>query len=65
MTPLGENYRGNQGHVLCPLCNNHLDNQPGLLQCEEMKKKIEINIKMEDVMGEHVDLKNSKKITEI
>jgi hypothetical protein len=40
MTPLGENYRGNQGHVLCPLCNNHLDNQPGLLQSEEMKKKI-------------------------
>jgi hypothetical protein len=65
MTPLGENYRGDQGHILCPLCSNHLDNQPGLLQCEEIRKLTEIEVKMEDVWCERVNLKTAKKITEI
>ena len=62
--PWGE-LQGEPGACIVTLCNNHLDNQPGLLQCEEIKKKIEIDIKMEDVIGENVDLKNAKKITEI
>ena len=65
MTPLGENYRGDQGHLVCPLCSKHLDNQPGLLQCEEIRKEIDIDVKMEDVMGERVSQKTAKKITEI
>ena len=65
MTPLGENFRGNQRHVLCPLCNNHLDNQPGLLQCAIIKEKVEINLKMEDMMDENVNLEKAKKLTEI
>jgi hypothetical protein len=40
MTPLWETIEGDQGHVLCPLCSNHLDNQQGLLQCEERRKEI-------------------------
>ena len=27
MAPLGENFRSNQPLVVCPLCQNHLDNQ--------------------------------------
>ena len=39
MAPFGENFRGGQPFVMCPLCRNHLDNQPMALGCEEIKRK--------------------------
>ena len=34
----GENFRGGEEKVTCPLCNLHLDNQEMSLQCPELKK---------------------------
>ena len=42
MAPFGENYRGGQDHVICPLCHAHLDNQPMALQCNQLKKEMEV-----------------------
>ena len=37
MAPLVKNFRGNSGHVVCPLCQNHLNNQRLAFQCEKLR----------------------------
>ena len=65
MAPLGENFRGNQGNIVCPLCHNHLDNQSTFLQCEVIKKELEVKIKIEDIYGQDIKLETARKITEV
>ena len=43
MAKYGENFRGNNKEILCPLCNTHLDNQKMCFEsCSVLKKHIEI-----------------------
>ena len=65
MAPLGENFRGNSGHVVCPLCQNHLDNQSLAFQCEKLKMGVEINIKIEDIFKSNISLKTAQNLTEV
>ena len=65
MAPLGENFRGNGGHVGCPLCHNHLDNQSSVFQCEEITKEIDIDMKIEDIYKEKITLRAAQKLTEM
>ena len=65
MAPLGENFRGNQGNIVCPLCHNHLENQSTFLQCEVIKKELEVKIKIEDIYSQDIKLETARKITEV
>ena len=65
MVYLGENFRGNKEHVLCPLCGNHLDNQPTFLQCEEIKKELKDEIKIEDIYVQNINLETPKNLMKI
>ena len=40
MERFGENLRGGQNMVMCPLCMLHLDSQDRSLQCPEVRKEI-------------------------
>ena len=43
MSPFGENFRGGQEKVICPLCHNHMDSQSLALNCEEISKEVQLN----------------------
>ena len=42
MAPFGENFRGGEATVMCPLCLSHPDGQAESFQCEKMKKLMTI-----------------------
>ena len=65
MAPLGENFRGNQGNIVCPLCHNHLDNQATIFQCEAIRKEIGSEVKMEDLYKDKIELSTARTITTI
>ena len=43
MAPFGENFRGGQKTIICPLCKNHPDGQSDSFGCTQLKKVIHIN----------------------
>ena len=49
MERFGENFRGTQGPILCPLCQNHLDNQEQSYQCTEIIKGVEVKGSLSDI----------------
>ena len=65
MAPLGENFRGNKEHILCPLCQNHLDNQPTFLQCEIMRKEMPEKIKIEEIYSQNIKLETAKTLNKV
>ena len=65
MAPIGENYRGNQERVMCPLCKKHLDNQPMALQCEKMNENQKIKLKIEDLYKENIPLEVAQELLSI
>ena len=65
MAPLGENFRGNQPLVVCPLCQNHLDNQPMALRCEEIKKKMTVKISIEEIYRDKISLEAAQELLKI
>ena len=42
MAPFGENYRGGQKIVLCPLCKLHPDGQSDSFWCTELRKLVDV-----------------------
>ena len=42
MAPFGENFRGGQKVIICPLCNDHPDGQSESFGCRELKKVMDI-----------------------
>ena len=65
MSPFGENFRGGQEKVICPLCNNHMDSQSLALNCEEIRKEVQIKLKIEDIYREHITLETASNLLEI
>ena len=47
--------RGQNGPIMCPLCQSHLDNQSMSFQCKVIKEETEIFGKLEDIYMEHID----------
>jgi hypothetical protein len=41
MENFGENFRGSNGPVPCPLCGTHLDNQEMSFQCQIIKAEVQ------------------------
>ena len=65
MAQFGENYRGNQERVMCPLCKKHLDNQQMSLQCEKMNEKDKLNLRLEDLYKENIPLEFAQELLSI
>lgn len=55
MARFGENFRGQNGPIMCPLCQSHLDNQSMSFQCKVINEETEIFGKLEDIYMEHID----------
>ena len=51
MAPFGENYKGGQTLVLCPLCKKHPDNQEESFKCEEIKNVLEVKGCYKEIFG--------------
>ena len=59
------NWKGNQTNVVCPLGQNHLDNQPMAFRCKEIKKQITLKVKKEDISGEEITLETAQELMKI
>ena len=55
MSRFGENYRGLQFQVLCPLCGLYPDNQEGSFTCEKIKLAINIEGNISDIYKEDIN----------
>ena len=51
MAPFGENFRGGNDKVLCPLCGLHVDGQEESFSCPKMKQIINIKGNYKQVFG--------------
>ena len=62
MAKFGENYRGNEDHVMCPLCHKHFDSQKFSFQCEFFRDKLEIKCNMSDLYSDNVTVETAQTI---
>jgi hypothetical protein len=51
MAPFGENFRGGQATVVCPLCKGHPDGQAESFHCVELKKLIDVRGEYNQIFG--------------
>ena len=51
MAPFGENFRGGQKTVICPLCKSHPDGQEESFSCEKINKMIEVKGDYNQIFG--------------
>ena len=56
MERFGENYRGGNSPIPCPLCKLHLDNQEMSFQCPEIIKEVTINGSISDIYKENIKI---------
>ena len=54
MERFGENFRGSQGPIPCPLCQNHLDNQEQSYQCAEIRKGVDVKGNLSDIYKDEI-----------
>ena len=58
MAQYGENFRGPNGPVICPLCAGHLDNQVmGFENCKTLKDNIDIEGRYQDIFKTYIPTK--------
>ena len=65
MAPFGENYRGGQRIVLCPLCKLHPDGQSESFQCTEMKKLVDVKGDYKLIFTQNIPLELVKTVHHI
>ena len=51
MAPFGENFRGGQATILCPLCKKHPDGQAEIFDCLVIKTVIEVKGQYKQIFG--------------
>jgi hypothetical protein len=54
MERFGENFRGSQGPIPCPLCQNRLDNQEQSYQCAEIRKGVDVKGNLSDIYKDEI-----------
>ena len=54
MAPFGENFRGGENTVPCPLCKSHPDGQAESFHCTDMKKLVNIRGQYQDIFSDKV-----------
>ena len=52
MAPFGENFRGGQARVICPLCHSHPDGQEESFRCTAVNKVMEVKGKYMQIFGQ-------------
>ena len=65
MERFGENFRGGKEQVICPLCQNHLDNQDLAFQCSAIKKDLKVTGNMEEIYKEKISYDTINALTKI
>ena len=65
MSKYSENYRGNNGHRLCELCNQHLDSQEMSFNCKIIKQHVKITHLFSEVFSSNVQAELGKTLCEI
>ena len=65
MENFGENYREGKDHILCPLCDSHLDNQALSVQCRVIKSEIDVKEDIGDIFKEDISLETIETVTKI
>ena len=63
MAPFGENFRGGEDHIMCPLCQNHWDSQTMSFQCSYFRGKVAIECDMKEILSDKVTVETGKTIT--
>ena len=54
MENFGENFRGSNGPVPCPLCGTHLDNQELSFQCQIIKSEVQPTGEMAEIYRDDI-----------
>ena len=54
MAPFGENFRGGQKLIICPLCNDHPDGQSESFGCIELKKVMDIKGEYSRIFAQNI-----------
>ena len=65
MIQVRENYKGQRGPYLCPLCNDYPDNQIHLFQCKKLNEKREENEIVDNLYTQDVTVENARKVSKI
>ena len=65
MEEFGENFRGGNDLVVCPLCSLHLDSQDLCFQCPVMKKDLGLDGDMAEVYKTDISKEIIQKISKI
>ena len=65
MERFGENFRGGNVPVMCPLCTLHLDNQEMGFQCPEILKEVQIKGRLEDIYRDDISIETIRTIMQI
>ena len=65
MANYGENFRGPRGPQMCPLCLNHLDNQPQGFTCQKVLEKLKIDIDYSNIFKKNIPAELFKLLEEI
>ena len=55
MEKFGENYRGKETSIPCPLCHTHIDKQEMSFMCPIIRKDINIKGKFSDIYEEDIE----------
>ena len=53
MAPFGENFRGGQAMIICPLCKGHPDGQSESFECVQIKKVIDVQGSYMQIFGQN------------
>ena len=65
MAPFGENFRGGQARVICPLCLSHPDGQEESFTCTAVNKVIDVKGQYMDIFGQRFSKELIKTIQNI
>ena len=65
MAPFGQNFRGGQMSIICPICNNHVDCQSLIGSCKVLMNEIDTRFEIEDIYKEQIDLETGRKVIKI
>ena len=65
MEDYGENFRGGETQVMCPLCSLHLDNQELSFQCQVIKNEVKITGDIQNIFKDSINVETVKTICKI
>ena len=66
MEKFGENFRGGQKLVLCPLCDKHKDTEElSLSSCEVVQRDVKIECDYKDIFKNNINVKTSNTLNQI